>query len=164
VDFTYGQQVNYTPCITLVVNSLCSVACFSPSLQQRIMPPLIHSSPQWHDVKNQKKKAELVGWDKDGLTEQQRKRKITTIILIKTIYKERDTQCNFSHCPMPSPLLSSDSPPPASSSTYIPSMTSYGIIYTVWLAGLSLPSCVPSPFPMKINSILDKTRTSVFTK
>jgi len=40
---------------------------------------------------NWKKKAKLLGWDEDSLTEQQRKRKITTIILIKRIYKARTT-------------------------------------------------------------------------
>jgi len=54
-----------------------------------------HSSPWWDGEENQKKKAKLVCWDKDNLTEQQRQRKITTIILLKRIHNVNDTQCNF---------------------------------------------------------------------
>jgi len=45
--------------------------------------------------------AKLVGWDKGSSTEQQRKRKITTIILMKGIYIDLDTQCSFltAQCP-----------------------------------------------------------------
>jgi len=50
-------------------------------------------------------KAELVGCDKNSVTEQQREEDTTTIILIKRIYS---MQC--SHCPMLSLLLSSKSP------------------------------------------------------
>jgi len=46
-----------------------------------------------------------MGWDENNLTEQQREKKITTIILIKSIY---NTQC--SHHLMLSLLLSSKSP------------------------------------------------------
>jgi len=35
-----------------------------------------------------KKEAKRMGWDKDGLTEQQRKRTETTIILIRRIYNK----------------------------------------------------------------------------
>jgi len=41
--------------------------------------------PLWDGKENWKKKAKLVGWDKDSLTEHQRKRTITTIILTKGI-------------------------------------------------------------------------------
>jgi len=34
------------------------------------------------------KQAKLVGWDKDSLTEQQRKRTVTTMIPIRTIEKK----------------------------------------------------------------------------
>jgi len=43
--------------------------------------------PHWGGEENGKKKAKLVGWDKGSLTEQQRKRTVTTIILIRRIYK-----------------------------------------------------------------------------
>jgi len=66
--------------------------------------------PQWNGEKNQKQKAKLVAWDKDHLKEQQRKRRITTITLIKSIYKTRDTLRSFAHCPTLSLLLSSDPP------------------------------------------------------
>jgi len=48
---------------------------------------------------NQKKTAKLMGLDKDSLTGQQREIKITTIILIKRIYRVQ-----FSHCLMLSSL------------------------------------------------------------
>jgi len=47
------------------------------------------------DGKNCKKKAKLMGWDKDSLTEQQKKRKITTMMLIKRIFKAWNTQHSF---------------------------------------------------------------------
>jgi len=42
-----------------------------------------------------------MGQDEDSLTEQESKRKITTIILIKRIHKARDTECNVltAQCP-----------------------------------------------------------------
>jgi len=109
---------------------------------------------QWDGEENQKKNMKLVGWDEDSLTEQQRKRKITTI-LIKRIYKALDTQCNFSNSQMPSPLSSSDPPFPASSPSYILSMMSYGMEYQVCLDSLGQPSrlcplpasCETSPYP-----------------
>jgi len=48
----------------------------------------------WGGEKNRKKKTKPVGWYKDSLIEQQRKRK-TTVVLIKRIYKARGTQCSF---------------------------------------------------------------------
>jgi len=54
------------------------------------MQPLAPFSPPWRDQgENWKKEAKLMGWDKDSLTEPQRKRKIT--ILVKRTYKARDT-------------------------------------------------------------------------
>jgi len=44
--------------------------------------------PCWVGEENGMKKAKLVGQDKDSLTEQQRKRTVTTIILIGRIHKE----------------------------------------------------------------------------
>jgi len=60
--------------------------CFSHGRQQRTTWPVYHPSlvpTQWGGEENQKEKANLVGWDKNSLTEQQRKRKITTKIQIK---------------------------------------------------------------------------------
>ena len=68
-----------------------------------------------------------MGWEKDSLTEQQREKKIRTIILIKRIYRVQ-----FYHQMMPTLL-------PASSPTQIPSMTSHGIEYSCWLASLRQP-------------------------
>jgi len=47
------------------------------------------------------KRQKVVGWDKDSLTEQQRDKKITAIILIKRIHRVQ-----FSHRLMPSLLPS----------------------------------------------------------
>jgi len=60
---------------------------FSTGQQQRTTWPLYGLSPRWGGEENGKgkKKANLVGWVKDGLTEQQRK-------LIRTIeYTEQFT-------------------------------------------------------------------------
>jgi len=53
------------------------------------------------------KKEKPASWDNGSLTGQQMKRTITTIILIRKIYKinSGNAQGN-SHCPMPSVLLS----------------------------------------------------------
>jgi len=65
----------------------------------------------WGGEENRKKKAKLTGWYKDSLTEQQRRRTITAIILIIRIYKARNYTVQYSHCPMPRLLPSSDCPP-----------------------------------------------------
>jgi len=53
------------------------------------MCPLYHSSPQWvGEANGKKKKAKLICWDKDSLKEQQRKQTVTTIILIRRMYKK----------------------------------------------------------------------------
>jgi len=57
--------------------------------------------PRWDGEENQKEKAKLVGWDKNSLTEWQREKK-KTIILMKRIYRVQ-----FSHHPMLSLFLSS---------------------------------------------------------
>jgi len=68
-----------------------------------------HTPPLWWvGEENPKKKAKLVGWDKDSLTQQQRKQTITTVVLIKIIHKAREYTEQFSHCPMPSMLLNNN--------------------------------------------------------
>jgi len=62
---------------------------FSTSQQQRTMQLLHHPSPHWGEEEKGKKKAKLVGWDKDVLTEQQTKRTVTTTILVRRIYKTK---------------------------------------------------------------------------
>jgi len=57
--------------------------------------------------RHRKKKAKLVGWDKNSLTEQPREKK-TTIILTKGIYRVQ-----FAHHPMLSSLPSSKLPFPS---------------------------------------------------
>jgi len=61
---------------------------FGLSQQQRIMRLLSHSSsppppPQWDGEENQNEKAKLVGCGKNSLAEEQREKKVTTIILTK---------------------------------------------------------------------------------
>jgi len=92
-----------------------TLSWFSPSWQQRTTQLLCCSSPQWSGEEHWKKKAKLVVWNKDSLTEQQRQTTVTTIILIKKIYKARVYIVQFSHCLMPSALLSTDYPNLASS-------------------------------------------------
>jgi len=73
------------------------------------MRSLYHPSPRWGRGDNWKKKTKLVGRDKDSLTEQQRKRTATTIILIRRIYKNKGfRRAALSHLPMPSELPSQD--------------------------------------------------------
>lgn len=43
--------------------------------------------PRWDGEENGKKEVKLVGWDNDSLIEEQRKRKIITIILVKEYTK-----------------------------------------------------------------------------
>jgi len=45
-------------------------------------------SPHWGGQENGRKKAKIMGWDKDSLTEQRRKRTVTTTILKRRIYKK----------------------------------------------------------------------------
>jgi len=71
------------------------------------MWPLSHSSPTLVGWGGESEgKAKLVGWDKNSLTEWQREKKITTIILTKRIYSSM--QC--SNHPIHSWLPRSKSP------------------------------------------------------
>ena len=88
------------------------------------MQSLFHSSPPWWDGEKNKKK----GWGKNGLTEQQREKKMTTIILIKRTYS---MQCSYHPWPyswVANPHASASSP------TWILSMISHGIEHPIWLA------------------------------
>jgi len=66
---------------------------------------ILLSLTRWDGEQNQRKKAKLMGRDKDSLTEQQRKKIVTTIIFIKIIYKTMEYRRQLPHCPMPSALL-----------------------------------------------------------
>jgi len=74
-------------------------------------PPGCFAAPPSIGVRRRKerKKAKIMGWDKSSLTEQRRKLTVTTIILIRRIYKtnSRNAQSS-SHLPMPGVLLSHD--------------------------------------------------------
>jgi len=70
-----SAKAGFSPSTTVVVN---------PSHQQSAMRLLAR---RWGGEENWKKAAKLMGWDKDSLTEQQMKRKITTIILVKEYTK-----------------------------------------------------------------------------
>jgi len=62
----------------------------------------------WCGEENGKKKAKLMGWNKDNLIEQQRKQTVTTIIQIRRTDKAREYTRQFSYRLMPSLLPSSD--------------------------------------------------------
>jgi len=97
----------------------------------------------------------------DSLTERQRKRTIT-IILIKRIHKARNTQCNLS---LPDALLtqSNDYPSPASSPTEVLSMMWHGIEHSLCLTSLGQPSgCFPPIFLWKLT--LSQLNTGQFKK
>ena len=89
---------------------------------------------RWDGEENQKKKVKLVGWDKDSLLGQQRKRKITTRILTKEYTKRvtRNAICSpddRTPSPSPSRCSSPDSP------LYLLSMMSYGMEYSFGYLG-----------------------------
>jgi len=85
VDLFYWKFFQLVPCC----------AGLAPASNKEPHGRSLAPSSWWDGEENGKKKAKLMGWDKDSLTEQQRQRKIITIILIKRIYKARDTWCNF---------------------------------------------------------------------
>ena len=60
-----------------------------PGRQQRTTRSLYCPSPRLGGEEIQKKKAKLVGLDKDSLTEQQRKRTVATTILTERIHKTK---------------------------------------------------------------------------
>jgi len=65
--------------------------------------------PWWGGEENRKKKAKLVGQDKDSLREQQRKQTVTTTVLTGRTYKNKGIhKATLSHCPTPSVLPSHD--------------------------------------------------------
>jgi len=66
------------------------VSWFDPGWQQRATWSLYRPSPHLGWEENWKKKAKLVGRDKGSPTEQQRKKTVTTTILIR-IYKNNNT-------------------------------------------------------------------------
>ena len=65
------------------------VSWFGLSQQQRTTQPLNRPFPQQGGEENGKKKAKLVGQNKDSLTEQQRTQTLTAIILIERLYKTK---------------------------------------------------------------------------
>ena len=100
-------------------------------------------SPRWGGENNWKKKANLVGQGKDSITEQQRKQTATTIILIKRIYKKKETHRATLSPPDAQWLPSRDSPPHSQLRHSAPSMMAHGIEYPIWPVWVSHPSCVP---------------------
>jgi len=116
------------------------VSWFSPGCQQRTTWSLYCHSPHWGGEEDWKKKTKLMGQGKGSLTEQQRKRTVTTI-LIRTKYESnRMHRATLSHHPMPSVVLSHDSPPLGHVPPLEPSMTSHGIEYLVCLASVGQPA------------------------
>jgi len=80
------QHVDFPPVMAHVSNSL---PWFSPSWQQKTTQASSSPSQQGGE-ENQKEKAKLMGLDGNSSKEQQREKKITTI-LIKRIYRAQLT-------------------------------------------------------------------------
>jgi len=105
------------------------MACHDPLTGKQRATWLLYSPfPPWGGEDKGKKKAKLLGQDKDILTEQQMKRTVPTIILIIRIHKAKSTthratltyQCQtLSRAMIHYPLASSPKPEP--------SMTVHGI-------------------------------------
>jgi len=100
------------------------------------------SPRRWDGEGNQKKKVKLMGWGKDSLVGQQRKRKI--IIQIEKEYAKRVMHSAIAHYPMPS-LFPSSNPWPTPP-VYVLSMTSYGIIYPFGQFGSAVLAVSPPSF------------------
>jgi len=105
------QFINKSNESLLYMTELClkpydSLSWFGPGWQQRTMWSIYRPFPRWGGEENRKKKAKLVGWDKDFLTEQRRKQ--TVITIISRIYKTREYAGQFSSCPTPRILVSCD--------------------------------------------------------
>ena len=129
--------------------------CHCLALQQEsTMRSLTPPPPHRMGGRVGKKKAKLVGWDE----EQQTKRTITTIRLIKWIYKARDMQCKFPHCPCPA-YSQAAIPLPQPAFPVIYWAWHHVTRYLIWLFWVRCPGCVPSQLLVKVNSILAKNRT-----
>jgi len=63
---------------------------FSSGWQPRTMRLFYHPCPWWGEKENGKKKAKLVGRDKDSLTEQRGNRTLTVITPTKRIHETRE--------------------------------------------------------------------------
>jgi len=120
-----GVQDYGTPLPQKELPLSCTVSCqheellwFGPGRQQRPTWSLYHPFPPWAGEENGKEKAKLMGWDKDWLTEQQRKQTVvTTIMLIREFTKTREYTVQSSHCLMPSAPPAAIHLPPSSSPT-----------------------------------------------
>jgi len=89
-----------------------NLSWFSLSQQQKTSSHSLTRHPSCDGKENQNKKAKFMGWNKDSLTEQQRQKIITIIILIKRTYR-----VHFSHRLTLSLLQSRKLPSLASSPT-----------------------------------------------
>jgi len=112
-----------------------------------------------------KKRQKPVGWDKGSLTEQQTKGTVTTTIEIRR--KHDKTDCTTEPLSQTTPPLHAPEPP-ESSRCAAPSPTGtqhagtwYGIPCSVWpgWGWVSPPGCAPSCILLKINPVLDESRT-----
>jgi len=80
-----GRQVK--KCSPLHLTTVCVLVAVQPQLatQNHAAALSLLPSSRWDGEQNQKQKAKLMGWDKNSLTEWEREKRITTIILIKRI-------------------------------------------------------------------------------
>jgi len=83
----------------------CAGHSHSVAVQTKDHAAAPHWGGEWEE------KGQTVGRDKDRLTEQQRKKTVTTILL-RRIHKTREYTEQLSHRPMPSALPSCGYPPP----------------------------------------------------
>ena len=133
---------------------------FRSGQQQKDHVVTLSPLPHCGGEENGKKKAKLVGGNKDSLTEQQTKQTLTTITLIRRIYKT-NPKCTEQLSPSEDPCapdlrLTSASQLPHSEL----SMTTHGIEYPIfWSVRVSRPVCVPSWLLVKINPVLAEPRT-----
>jgi len=82
--------------VKILENIFCFCHCLAPDRKKEPHDCSITPPPTWWGgEENRKKKVNLMDWDKDSLTEQQRKTTVTTIVVIKRVYKARNIQCNL---------------------------------------------------------------------
>jgi len=139
------------------MNNCCSSAVDDnkgPRTRSIAHPP----TGMWRRMERQRQK--FMGQDKGSLTEQQKKRMVTTI-LRRRIYKTNSEMYRATltaQCPAHS-QAASHFPPASSSPGTQHDVTWYRIPYSVWPGWVSQSGCVPSRLLVKINPVLAEHRT-----
>ena len=133
---------------------------FGPWLATKDHAVALSPLPSWSGEENGKKKAKLVVWDKGSLTEQLTKWTVTTITLIRKIYKTNSEMHRATLTAQRATHSRTINLPPASSPTrnqawrHMVSNTPF-----VWPFWVSWPGCVPPWLLVKINPALAEPRT-----